>query len=245
MSSGWKSHPGISSAQLQCDLVCTGQGTFIYVMICIYSASFYTHSIRAVHHSEVIMPQTFRMSLTKNKTNLFSSPNGPVLLIWCSSCTDPNIMQFPSPDNLHTAQQTDKYLIGQPSVPSPHGSSYSGHESTAGCECHVSLWESKPVWGQSPPRSPADASPAGGSAACLPGREHHTDARAWQMNKHKDPEQLQGVAALSLIKQSKPFVAEDAGQCVIQRCWGLACSALDISKVRGRGYVQCEVETGW
>lgn len=28
-------------------------------------------------------------------------------------------MHFPSPENLLTAQQTDKYLIGQPSVPSP------------------------------------------------------------------------------------------------------------------------------
>lgn len=78
-------------------------------------------------------------------------PKGPVLLIWCSSHTDPNIMHFPSPENLHTAQQTDKYLIGQASVPSPHGSSYSGHESSSGCGCHVSLWELKPMWAKSAP----------------------------------------------------------------------------------------------
>ncbi len=53
----------------------------------------------------------------KNQTNLLFRPKGPVLLIWCSSRSHPNIMHFPSPENLHTAQQTDKYLIGQPSVP--------------------------------------------------------------------------------------------------------------------------------
>lgn len=127
MSAGWKSHLGIGSSQLQCDLVCMGQGTWIsfiwnyyyMFMICIYAASFCIHSITIVHHSKLIRLQTFRVSFPKNTTNLFSYPNGPVLLIWCSSCTDPNIMHFPSPDNLHTAQQTDKYLIGQPSVPSP------------------------------------------------------------------------------------------------------------------------------
>lgn len=77
-----------------------------------------------------IIKQTRSMSLCKNKINLLSCPKGPVVLIWCSSRTDPNIMHFPSPENLYFAQQTDKYLIGLPSVPSPsHGSRYSGHES--------------------------------------------------------------------------------------------------------------------
>lgn len=37
------------------------------------------------------------------------------------------------------------------------------------------------------------------------------------MNKHTEPEQLQGVVALSLIKQSSPFIAEDAEQAIIQQ----------------------------
>lgn len=133
---------------------------------------------RNVPHSKLTIRQTFSMSLPENKTNLPSNPKDPVFLIWCSSRTDPNIMHFPSPENLHTAQQTDKYLIGQPSVPSPHGSSYSGHESNRGCECHVGLWESKPMWGQSLPCSPVGASPAGAGSACLPGYKHRADARA-------------------------------------------------------------------
>lgn len=128
-------------------------------------------------HTDTIM-QTLRMSLPKNKTNLLSYPNDPVFLNWCSSCTHPNIMHFPSPENMHTAQQTDKYLISQPSVPSPHGSSYSGHESSTGSNCHVSLRKLKPMWAQSPPCSPVDASPAGAGGACLPGYKHSTDARA-------------------------------------------------------------------
>ena len=35
------------------------------------------------------------------------------------------------------------------------------------------------------------------AAPVLPGYKHHTDARAEQMNKHKDPEPLQGAADLS------------------------------------------------
>lgn len=104
--------------------------SFAYVMHhCTSTVSESKH----VLHSKPIRMQTLSMSLPRNKTNLLSSPKGPVLLIWCSSRTDPNIMHFPSLENLHTAQQTDKYLIGQPSVPPPpppHGSSYSGHEST-------------------------------------------------------------------------------------------------------------------
>lgn len=69
--------------------------------------------------SKVTVSKIFRMPLSKNKTNLLSYPNSPVFLIWWNSCTHPNIMHFPSPENQHAAQQTDKYLIGQPSVPSP------------------------------------------------------------------------------------------------------------------------------
>lgn len=120
MSTGWNSYLDIGSSQLQCDLVCMGPDTvFIDIIICICYASFYIHSFWYVHHSKLIIMQTFSKSLPKNKTNLLSCPKGPVWLIWCSSRTDPNIMHFPSPENLHTAQQTDKYLIGQPSVPSP------------------------------------------------------------------------------------------------------------------------------
>ncbi len=144
----------ISAAVNYSVIVCMGQDTvFIYIIICICYASFYICSFWYVHHT--------KLHNHNHNQNLLPCPKGPVLLIWCSSRTDPNIMHFPSPENLHTAQQTDKYLIGQPSVPSPHGSSYSGHESTTGCECHVSLWESKPMRGQSLPCSPANASPAG------------------------------------------------------------------------------------
>lgn len=54
------------------------------------------------------------------------------------------------------------------------------------------------------------------------------------MNKHKDPEQLQGVAALSLIKQSIPFRVE-----------GCRVGQWTFVKVRDRGYEQCEVKTEW
>lgn len=53
---------------------------------------------------QLIISQTFSMSLPKNKTDLLSCPRGPVLLIWCRSRAHPNIMHFPSPENLHTAQ---------------------------------------------------------------------------------------------------------------------------------------------
>ena len=148
---------------------------------------YYLHMLRVIlHQFQTRSPfktyQTFSMSLPrKTKQICFPLQRVQFLLIWCSPRTDPNIMHFPSPENLHTAQQTDKYLIGQPSVPPHppfHGSSYSGHESTTGCACHVSLWESKPMWGQSLPRSPVDASPAGAGGACLPGYERRTDARA-------------------------------------------------------------------
>lgn len=172
----------------------------LFTIILIHKATFLKCIASKFHtfHIQRLLWYWYSVHLfLKTKQICFFYPNSPVFLIWFSSCTHPNIMHFPSPENLHTAQQTDKYLIGQPSVPSPHGSIYSGHESITGSKCHVSLWESKPMWGQSPPCSPVNASPAGAGWACLPGYKHGTDARAKQMNKHKGSEQLQGVAALS------------------------------------------------
>lgn len=124
------------------------QGAVFIYIICICYALFYIGGIR-----KPSITQTFRLSLLKISSYLLCRPKRPVFSVWCSSCTDPNIMHCPSPENLHTAQQTDKYLIGQPSVPTPvpNGNSYCGHESTTGRECHVCLWESKPMWGQSLP----------------------------------------------------------------------------------------------
>lgn len=50
--------------------------------------------------------------------------------------------------------------------------------------------------GKSVPHSPVDDWPTCVGTACLSGDKHNTDARAEQMIKHGDPEQLQEVAAL-------------------------------------------------
>lgn len=105
LSAGSNSYLDIGRSQLQPDQVCMGQDSFrilfAYVMHHFTSTAL---EFKHVHRPKLIRLQTFSVSLPKNKTNLLSSPKGPVLLIWCSSCTDPNIMHFPSPENLHTAQ---------------------------------------------------------------------------------------------------------------------------------------------
>lgn len=61
----------------------------------------------------------------------------------------------------------------------------------------VAVLEMRPMWGKSVLLSPVDAWPTYAGTACLSGDKHSTDARAEQMIKHGDPEQLQEVAALS------------------------------------------------
>lgn len=91
-------------------------------------------------------------------------------------------MHFPSPENLHTAQQTDKYLIGQPSVPPPPPLSMAaatvGMRVPQDARAMSVFGNQSPCGGQSLPRSPVDASPAGAGGACLPGYKRRTDARA-------------------------------------------------------------------
>lgn len=104
-SAGGNFHLVTGSSKLQSDLVCMGQITVhsLIIWICIRNETALHLKIRPTQTS------------TKNKTNLLFNPKDPVLL---PCCTDPNIMHFPCPENLQRAQQTDKYLIDQPSVPS-------------------------------------------------------------------------------------------------------------------------------
>lgn len=117
MSAGGHSCPDISHSQLQSELVCKGQDTvfIFFVIICIYYASVYIHSVKSARYSKLIRAQTRSPSLPK-KTKQICFPVQRVQF-YLSDAADPNIMHFPSPENLHAAQQTDKYLIGQPSVP--------------------------------------------------------------------------------------------------------------------------------
>lgn len=165
--------------QLDCDLVCKGQMQFSFTLFAYVMHHF------TLMASEFKNVQNVSMHLPKIKTNLLSCPEGPLPSIWCSFCTDPNIMHFPSPQNLHTAQQTDKYLIRPAFCPTPpppmppDGNSHSGHERALQDVSAMSVFGNQsPCGGQSLPRSPVDASPAGAGAACLPGYKHCTDARA-------------------------------------------------------------------
>lgn len=83
-------------------VVCMGR-----MRTCIHFASRCIHRLRLVHHEAPLQHAG--------------------LLHRCSFHTDPNTC-FPRPENLRSAHQTDKYLIGLPRGPSPTPGSLSGHE---------------------------------------------------------------------------------------------------------------------
>lgn len=121
---------------------------------------------------------TCSMPLPINRVNLPSYPRAADLNR-CSSHTDPNVMHFPSAQNLHSAHQTDKYLIGLSwSHPPPWQPLQWAWEAPRDFSAVSFSGNQSPCGDKVCPRSPANAPPAGAGGACLPGEERRTDARA-------------------------------------------------------------------
>lgn len=156
MSGEWNSYLDMGNSQLQCDPVCR-RCTRTWR----YYASRYFCSIRFVHcAAEMVHVFTNK----QNKLAFLSERSNFTILVDFSLCSK---HIFPSPENQHCAQTTDKYLIGLPSVPFPLPWQQLAVGRRICMPCH-SLGTKAHVGDTFCPCSPVDTFPAGAGTVCFP-----------------------------------------------------------------------------